>query len=84
MIASQLAPELEYCNRNLNRLENWMERNLMKFIKGKCKVLHLGRNNLRHQYNWGLADRKIALTEKNFGILVDPLLCCWTTVSGVL
>lgn len=36
--------------RHLNKLENRAERNLMKFNKGKCKVLLLGRNNGRHQY----------------------------------
>ena len=36
--------------RDLNRLEGRTERNLMKFSKGKCKVLHLGRNNRKHQY----------------------------------
>lgn len=28
--------------RNLQRLEKWAERNLINFIKSKCKLLHLG------------------------------------------
>lgn len=31
--------------RNLGRLEKWAGRNLVKFNKGSCKVLSLGRNN---------------------------------------
>ncbi|KAK4831080.1 hypothetical protein QYF61_015278 [Mycteria americana] len=37
--------------RDLNRLEKWADRNLVKFNKGKFKVLHLRRNNPMHQYN---------------------------------
>jgi len=43
-----VADTVEGCaaiQRDLDRLENWAERNLVKFKKGKCTVLHLGRNN---------------------------------------
>lgn len=33
--------------RNLGRLEKWLDGNLMKFNKRDCKFLHLGRNNGR-------------------------------------
>lgn len=39
--------------RDLDRLENWTERNAMKLNKGKCTILHLVTNNPRHQYRLG-------------------------------
>jgi len=34
--------------RDLSRLEQWTNRNLMKFNKGKGKVLHLGKKSPMH------------------------------------
>lgn len=38
----------QMCQKDLKRLEKWADRHLIKFNKGKCKDLHLGKNSPRH------------------------------------
>lgn len=52
---------------NLDRVEKWADGNLMKFNKGKYKVLHLGRNNPMHQYMLGSTQLESSLIEKVLG-----------------
>lgn len=46
----------------------------MKFDKGKCESLHLGRKILIHWYMLLAAQLERPLAEKAVGVLVDPIL----------
>ncbi|GAB0182590.1 mitochondrial enolase superfamily member 1 [Grus japonensis] len=56
-----------------NRLKKWADMNFMEFNKGKCKVLHLGKNNPRQQYLLGTNQLESSFAEKALGVLVDKV-----------
>jgi len=60
--------------RDLDRLESWVHKNLMKFSKSKGKVLHLGRNNPMYQYRLGADLLESSSVERDLGVLVDDRL----------
>ena len=60
--------------RNINRLKQWAQVNPMRFIKSKCKVLHLGSDSSHYLYKLGDVRMEHSPARKDLGVLVDGKL----------
>ena len=59
---------------DLDILGKWEDRKFMKFNKGRCEVLQLGRTNPMHWFMLGDIQLESSLAEGDLGILVESKL----------
>jgi len=59
---------------DLDRLEEWANKKLMKFNKDKCKVFHLEKHNPGVHHSLGSTWLGSSSVERDLGVLVDNKL----------
>ena len=64
----------EKLQKDLDRITEWSMKWQIPFNVGKCKSLHIGRNNQHHVYKMSNQDLEQVYEEKDLGVLIDAEL----------
>lgn len=68
-VVSQMS-EIEVLRQDLQNLFHWSEEWLMLFNLKKCKVMHVGKNNLKQPYYMGGNCLDVVQEERDLGVIV--------------
>ena len=60
--------------KDLDTITNWAKKWKMEFNVDKCKIMHLGNQNLKHTYSMDGTNLTITKEEKDLGVLIDDQL----------
>jgi hypothetical protein len=62
--------DVDQIQNDLNKIEEWARKWQMNFNVDKCKVMHVGRSNHRHDYHMGGQPLAKVTDEKDLGIII--------------
>ena len=71
-IISPIQSDVDAANmqRDVDKLLQWSEVRQMQFNVSKCKVMHIGKQKVEHEYNMKGQKLETVTEEKDLGILV--------------
>ena len=70
--------------RDLNRVRDWARKWKMDFNVGKCKIMHLGKENPKNKYYMGGAELMVTSEEKDLGVVFDEALEFEKHIRGIV
>ena len=76
--------ENEVLQKDLNNVKDWAAKWKMEFNVDKCKIMHLGHSNPKHEYYMGGTTLEVTKEEKDLGVLVDDKLGFSKHIKGIV
>ena len=85
---NKVLPELEgsheLLQKDLNELQKWADKWKMSFNVNKCKIMHLGYDNGKHEYNLNGTTLMETTEEKDLGVLIDKDLKFTSHIKSIV